>query len=196
MQPHMLRRPRTTQCVISQMGRQGTLEATFTRARHAIHPGSGPAPGVSRFPNLRLSPGLTARSVAGSRRRTRGNPLAGVRPLGGTPSTCRSLDRAIVKFNEIAEEGVGRRCDRELRWSIRARGGVDVWRRRRPRRRPRGATSSTRGWRPNSGVGHSPGGDLRVSHPLVSDEGGGTYGALDGSSSTSTRANRGARTAA
>jgi hypothetical protein len=44
-----------------------------------------------------------ARSVSVFRRRTRGNPLAGVPAFAGKPSTRRSLDLAIVKLNEIAD---------------------------------------------------------------------------------------------
>ena len=63
--------------------------------------------------------------MAVSRRRTRESPPAGFRAFVGKPGTRRSLDLAIFKLNEIAEEDGGRRCNRELRSSIRERGGAD-----------------------------------------------------------------------
>ena len=119
----MHHRPWTTPCVISQSGRQRNSEATFMGAGHAIHPGSARVQSSPASPTSGSAQG-TAGSVAVSRRRARGNPLAGVHAFAGRPSTRRSLDSAIVKLNEIAEEDVGRRSHRD---SIRRFASVVEW---------------------------------------------------------------------
>ena len=92
-------------------------------AGHAIHPGSARVQSSPASPTSGSAQG-TAGSVAVSRRRARGNPLAGVHAFAGRPSTRRSLDSAIVKLNEIAEEDVGRRSHRD---SIRRFASVVEW---------------------------------------------------------------------
>jgi hypothetical protein len=111
LQPHLRHRPWTTPCVISQRADRATpRRRSRAQSTHSSldRPGSRP-PRAS--PTEGPAQGM-ARSVSVARRRARKSPPVGVRAFAGKPSTRRSLDLAIVKRNEIAEEGVVRRCHR------------------------------------------------------------------------------------